>query len=771
MHTQCFDKKDKSWAERLVLLLILGAFFGLGIYYAKDNPIYIKPDEFYHHAYVNHLRLEKALPVIDVTKLGPGNHAPVEMEGHQPPLYYTTISFITSLFGLYDRVSLTANPHFLGTLYGNRNPWTPAYAALTEAPVFFTGRFISLVCGMLALIFAYLLCRLFLPWPLAALSVAFMGFNPQFLFIATSFSNDMMAVAATHAGLWQLGKIMQKGLNLRKSIVLGIIVALATLIKLTGLGLLIPLGIIALWQAWKSRKGWPLIWASVSGLIVLLLDSWWFWRNWVLYRNPFATNLLPILLGPRVAPWSSNDFWFFVDFLWKAYWVDFSPGGILFAEPKVYVIIGLICILAGIGLILALVRERSLLPFFLLIWGWFALVTVSLFQLTSKTAFFMGGGRLLFPSAIAISATLAVGLTKLCRNPILPGGLALLLGIFAVIAPLRYIYPAYPKPILMKSLETHPKYLLGVRFGNEQFELLGYGLEQTEVFGKRALKFTYYWHALKRTDRNFSVFLHLETWEREQPRVLAQIDTYPGYGVWPTSSWRPDCIFVDSLILPLPTLGQSFSGVVLTGLYFLPTMERLPAYDRAGQRLPGDAVPLARIWTDVTGNFHLTPSLSLEFSPRHLLGARFGDEQFELIGYDLEQVAMSGQRYLAIVYYWRALERTDRNYSVFIHLETKEKGQPVVLTQTDTYPGYGMWPTSAWRPGCILVDRLVLPLPPPGQSFSGIVFTGLYFPPTMERLPAYDQAGQRFPDDAVPLAQVWADASGNLRIVVPQQAK
>jgi len=767
MRRQYFATGDKSWAERLVLLLILGTFFGLGIYYAKDNPIYIKPDEFYHHAYVNHLRLGKGLPVIDTTRLGPENHTPVEMEGHQPPFYYATVSFITLLFGLYDKVSVTTNPHFLGTLYGNRNPWAPAYAALTEAPVFFTGRFVSLICGIMALLFAYLLCRLFLPWPLAALSIAFMGFNPQFLFIATSFSNDMMAVAATHAGLWQMGKALQKGLDLRKGISLGIIVALATLIKLTGLGLLIPLSIIALWQTLRSRKGWPLVWAGVSGLIVLLLDGWWFWRNWTLYKNPFATNLLPVLLGARSAPLTANEFWFFADFLWKAYWLDFSVGGILFAEPKLYAVIGLTCILAVVGLAFVLIHERSLRPFFLLIWGWFALILVSLFQLSSKTAIFMGGGRLLFPGAIAIGATLAVGLTKLCCRLSLPAGLALLLGIFAAIAPTRYIYPVYPKPTLVKSLDASPTYLLSVRFGNQQIELLGYDLERTEVFNNPALRLTYYWRALDKIDRNFSVFIHLETWEEEQPRILAQANTYPGYGVWPTSSWRPGWIFVDCLVLPLPPLEESFSGIVLTGLYFLPTMERLPVYDQAGYRFLGDAVPLARVWADASQNLHLTPSLSLEVSPRHLLGARFGDEQFELIGYDLEQIEAFGQRSLAIVYYWRALKRIDRNYSVFIHLESQLEGQTIVLTQTDTYPGYGIWPTSSWRPGCVLIDRLVLPLPPPGESFSGTVLTGLYFLPTMERLPAYDQVGQRFPNDAVPLALVWTDASGNLHIVAP----
>lgn len=155
-------------------------------------------------------------------------------------------------------------------------------------PVFFAGRLVSLMFGVVALAAIYLLSRLFLAWPIAMLITALVGLNPQFVFIATSFSNDMMVVAACHVGLWQLGRMAQSGLSLRQSIIFGITIALATLTKLSGLGLLIPLGVLALWQSWKTRSARPLCWAGVTGLIVLMVDGWWFLRNWNLYGNPFA---------------------------------------------------------------------------------------------------------------------------------------------------------------------------------------------------------------------------------------------------------------------------------------------------------------------------------------------------------------------------------------------------------------------------------------------------------------------------------------------------
>lgn len=604
----------KNRLEKIILLLLIGGFLVLGIYYVLDTP-FCKPDEGYHYAYALHLISGNGLPVIRTNPApAPQDFTPVEKEGHQPPIYYGTVAAIALAFNLQEKVPLATatNPHFLGTPEGNRSPVTPIYPFLPENPVAFTGRFVSLTCGVLALLFAYLLSRLFLPWPLAVITIAFMAFNPQFLFIATSFSNDMPAVATTHAGLWLLGKAIRHGLTFRRGVALGGTIALATLVKLTGLGLFLPLGIIALWQAWRLRKGGPLLWAGIAGALVLMIDGWWFWRNWRLYGNPFATNLLTILLGPRARPWAWEDFKFFMNFLWKAYWLDFSPGGILFAEPWVYTLIGLLWAMSVAGLILALVRDRALRPFFLLVWGWFALVLCSLLSLTSKTAIFMGGGRLLFPAAIAIGATFAVGLNEISlRRPAIPAGIAVLFGIYAVVAPARYLHPLYPRPILQRDLEHPPAHPVEARFG-DQFELIGYDIQRGEVAGHPALTITYYWRALKESPHNFSLFIHLETQKEGHPTILTQTDTYPGYGVYPTSAWRRGWIFIDRLHLPLPPPHQPFSGVVLTGLYFLPTMERLPAYDWTGRRFPADAVPLARIWTDQSGVINLSVPTSAE---------------------------------------------------------------------------------------------------------------------------------------------------------------
>jgi len=441
--------RTSGWVETAAIFLFLCGFLAQGMYYALDNPLFSKPDEIHHYAYVIYLRSGHGLPVVDTTRFGPDAHTAVEMEGHQPPIYYATVAAVANVLGLQEKVTIFRRPNYF---------WKEGVASRVPAPglvpIFFAGRFVSLACGVVALLSIYFLVRLFAPWPLAWLSMAFVGLNPQFVFIATSFSNDMASVATTHLGLWLLGHGVKNGLSWRHGVMVGIVVGLATLTKLTGLGFLLPFGFIALGQARRRNTLSPLL---LAGLIVLFIDSWWFWRNWLLYRNPFATNLLTVLLGPRTGPWSQAEVRFFFENLWKSYWLDFSPGTLLTAEPAVYWCLGGMFTLSVVGSVVAIQREKTLRPLFGLTWGWFWVVFVSLLRLTKDTAIFMGGGRLLFPAAAAIGLTMAVGLTALFRQHLaIPLLVVLTLGTYSGTAPARY-FGSYPVMRLI-PLPNRPSY-------------------------------------------------------------------------------------------------------------------------------------------------------------------------------------------------------------------------------------------------------------------------------------------------------------------------
>jgi hypothetical protein len=129
--------------------------------------------------------------------------------------------------------------------------------------------------------------------------------------------------------------------------------------------------------------------------------------------------------------------------------------------------------------------------------------------------------------------------------------------------------------------------------------------------------------------------------------------------------------------------------------------------------------------------------------------ARLGDVA-ELAGYEWEPDAEES-RQGTLTLYWRASAGSPaaESYMVFTHLLSADG---TLLAQHDGPPGEDEKPTDIWVPNEVIADRHRLSL---GEPYAGPVrlVVGMYELATMERLPAYDCAGQRLPGDAVPLAE------------------
>ncbi len=94
------------------------------------------------------------LPTIDTTRLGPDVHRAMELEGHQPPLYYAIVAGLARWLGLQEKITVSGYAELAWTGWAASRVSTP-----NLLPVFFTGRFVSLLCGGIALLSAYLLTR------------------------------------------------------------------------------------------------------------------------------------------------------------------------------------------------------------------------------------------------------------------------------------------------------------------------------------------------------------------------------------------------------------------------------------------------------------------------------------------------------------------------------------------------------------------------------------------------------------------------------------
>ncbi len=120
-------------------------------------------------------------------------------------------------------------------------------------------------------------------------------------------------------------------------------------------------------------------------------------------------------------------------------------------------------------------------------------------------------------------------------------------------------------------------------------------------------------------------------------------------------------------------------------------------------------------------------------------------DQIYLPGYDISQ---SGTDSLYVTFYWQALHRMPTSYTNYLHLISSATGQ--IVAQADVIPRGWTYPTNWWEQGEFIEDRVHLSLKdvPPGKYE---LYVGWYDAETGERLAAFSEIGEAYPDDMVRL--------------------
>ena len=138
--------------------------------------------------------------------------------------------------------------------------------------------------------------------------------------------------------------------------------------------------------------------------------------------------------------------------------------------------------------------------------------------------------------------------------------------------------------------------------------------------------------------------------------------------------------------------------------------------------------------------------------------ARFGESEekghaIELLGAEVERLAPSEGAHphgaLRLTLYWRALRPIDVPYTVFVHVLDTEGA---IQGQWDSEPLGGAYPTDVWPTGVVVRDVYTVPIAEATSPAEFKLAVGLYEWPAMDRLPAYDEAGEPWPDGRVLLA-------------------
>jgi hypothetical protein len=150
-----------------------------------------------------------------------------------------------------------------------------------------------------------------------------------------------------------------------------------------------------------------------------------------------------------------------------------------------------------------------------------------------------------------------------------------------------------PEGEVLRAGQVWPSHRLDVAFGG-QVALLGYDLPSNHARAGRNVQANLYLEAIAVPREDYTVFLHVLD---SEGKLVAQADSWPLRGQYPTSLWQQGDVVRDTIVVSLPSNMAPGDYRLLAGVYLLETMERLPARDAAGRSL-GDATPLAILTVD-----------------------------------------------------------------------------------------------------------------------------------------------------------------------------
>jgi hypothetical protein len=253
-----------------------------------------------------------------------------------------------------------------------------------------------------------------------------------------------------------------------------------------------------------------------------------------------------------------------------------------------------------------------------------------------------------------------------------------------------------------------------------QIRLVGYELSDTVLQPGQPLTTTLYWQALAPVEEDYIVFNHIFGLDGMD---IGQTDEAPTI---PTSHWLPGQVITTTHnILTEPSVPTPAVATLDVGLY--DTERRaLPVTDRSGQDL---SVKITRL--------KFVPAEWSSQSPPILDDIQFG-ENLLLKGHSIhpEPVSFQEDRTLTVQLWWQALAPVETDYTVFVHV-LDEVGS--IVSQADSVPIDGRYPTSAWEPDELIIDLHLIQLPADLPSDELRLIVGLYNPRDGSRLRPADQ--------------------------------
>lgn len=754
----------RRWA-----VLILSAFIILAFAYSLITPPFETPDEVYHYAFARHLSQGNWLPVQSKDTSGPWEH-----EGSQPPLYYMLSGWLTSWIDQSDFAALAVrnqranigDPQFPGNknfmLYsGAARPLTGSNLALH------LGRWLSVALGACTLWLIYLTARLAFArnQQAALLAMALAAGVPQFAFISGAFTNDTLIITLSAATIFHLARLVvrenRSPIRQWEWIVLGVLLGLAALSKLQGLGLVLLAGGVVLYIGWQ-RSSWRLLIGAFLGIALpaIAIAGWWYARNFLLYGDWTGTSTLFTMSGTRPEPLKLASWWLEFRGVRYSFWGLFGWFNILLPD-WVYWLLDAVTLLGLAGALIALLwvarrasdeRDRSTLRVRWLLASWLILSLVLMVLLMLRAT--ASQGRLLFPALGALSILITLGMEFWLRW--FPGWLRTatwiaLLGVLfgssvyvlTVLLPASYISDP---PVAAIPSDAQPA---DVTYGTgEPIVLRAITIAPGRYRAGDEAPITLYFQATKPLEADYQLFLQLLD---EDGREVANVTTHPGWGRNPTTLWQPGAIYAERYPVKIsgeidersPLLARVYTGFVDPATSET-TRLPLPAYNAQGEHI-----------TPLVAAVAIEPRTQPTLNAYQLaeVGAVFGNV-IELAGSTPgESIQLTAGQPITITLLWEAVGTPATDYTAFVHL-LDAAGQQIA--GFDQAPSGERFPTAAWRSGDRIISDMLLDLPAQLPAGEYQLWAGLYESGSAGAvlLPVTDPAGRKTGDGQVLLGVV-----------------
>jgi hypothetical protein len=716
----------------VLFTLILVGYLALAFGFSIANPLYESTDELHQFRYIRYLQEFQALPE--------QRDDQPRIQAHHPPLYYVVAALASGLIppdrpALYEPVH---NPYYgyryweinddnkNRYLHGPDKQWPYSGIVL----MVHAARWVNIVIGAIMVWATY---RIGLTISadkeanretnrqakaIAVGAAAVVAFNPQFLFMSGAVNNDVIAGLFGSLLLWIGVTIIRYGLTTRRSILLALTFACALMAKFN-LAFALPLVELALIIAvWPARDWRGFVKANLLiAFFVATIAGWWFVRNTQLYGEPTGVQRMNELWGGRNPAESFGLAVSEIPYAWSSFWGRFGYGQIPLPDA-IYTGALIVSLIGLIGLVVAFVHrqfDRVQIKQLILVIFSALLFAAALFgYMMSSTAGPMG--RFYFPGLSAFALLLAIGwmtlLDLLSRTThhaprIAPYVIPVAAFSLALVAFFGYFIPAYAAPPKVDAASIGQ--LLNITFDGK-IELLGAEIDRGSAQPGDPIKVTLYWRALQPIDRSYVKFVHLID---DEGIMVAQRDTWPGRGMYPTTLWQPGEVIADALYLHVPDGAYAPNHAMLSVGLYEQGGPRLNAIDAQGQAIADNAAMIGMMKIDPRPGEY-----------PNLMRVNFGN-QVELLGYEMSPRSILPGEAITVTLFWRATAPFIEDYQVFLNaLRPNQR----ISAQATGKPLDNTFSTKNWPVGQVITDVRVLQFPPTARPGELDVEVGWFLP-------------------------------------------